>query len=40
MAVGDNLNDLDMVKKEVKSHWILLMIAVIGILGAYTGILG
>lgn len=31
---------LYLVKKEVKSHWILLMIAAIGILGAYTGILG
>ena len=31
---------LYLVKKGVKSHWILLMIAALGILGAYTGILG
>lgn len=31
---------LYLIKKGVKSHWILLMIAIIGILGAYTGILG
>lgn len=31
---------LFLVKKDVKSHWILLLIAGIGILGAYTGILG
>ncbi len=29
-----------LVKKGVKSYWILLLIAVIGIFGAYTGILG
>ena len=29
-----------LVKKGVKSYWILLLIAAIGILGAYTGILG
>ena len=31
---------LYLVKKEVKSHWILLLIAFLGIFGAYTGILG
>lgn len=29
-----------LVKKDVKSHWILLIIALIGIFGAYTGLLG
>lgn len=31
---------LYLVKKQVKSHWILLLIAFLGIFGAYTGILG
>lgn len=31
---------LYLVKKGVKSHWILIMIAILGILGAYTGLLG
>lgn len=29
-----------LVKKEVKAHWILLLIAAIGIIGAWSGILG
>lgn len=40
LPLGFTMFMLYLVKKEVKSHWILLMIAFIGIFGAYTGILG
>lgn len=40
LPLGFTLFLLYLVKKETKPHWILLMIASIGILGAYTGILG
>lgn len=40
LPLGFTLFLLYLVKKDVKPQWILLMIAAIGILGAYTGVLG